>query len=105
MITIQIISRSGVDAYKMLRDKVTHEAQTWSWKNKEKTRLVHTRGPGYIQVTGSGSLVTAQIHPKDDNAFFLVEKLIGRLVAWFPHDLFAINMQFIPDESKAKKRR
>jgi hypothetical protein len=104
MISIQVIPRSGLDAYKLLRDKVTHDAQTWSWRNKAKTRLVHKNAPsGYIEVASADTVLTAQIYPQDGNPYFFVEKLIGRLVAWFPEDLFAINIQFIPDLTRRRR--
>ena len=106
MITIQVIPRGGLDAYKMLRDKVRLTAQTWSWKNKARTRLVHLNSPnGYIQVTSADNVLTARIHSLPDSHYFLVEKFIGRLVAWFPGDIFAINVQFVPDESPKKRKR
>ena len=105
MITVQVVPRSGRDAYKLLRDKVTHEAQTWSWANKAKTKLSHLgRDRGYISVSSADNVLTAQIYPKEADPYFLTEKFIGRLVAWFESDLFAINIQFIPDEKPKKKR-
>jgi hypothetical protein len=104
MIHIQVIPRGSRDAYKMLRDKVTHGAQTWAWTNKSKTRLRHSReNTGYIEVASADSVLVAQIHPKDSDAYFLTEKFIGRLVAWFEEELFAINVQFIPDEKKRRQ--
>ncbi|MBI4402460.1 MAG: hypothetical protein HY581_12615 [Nitrospirae bacterium] len=104
MITIQVIPRGGRDAYKLLRHKVIHEAQTWSWANKAKTRLSHTRkDSGYIEVSSADNVLIAQLHPQDSDPYFLVEKFVGRLVAWFEPELFAINIQFIPDEKKKRK--
>ncbi len=83
----------GVDAYRLLRDKVTHEARTWSWKNKAKTRLIHKQNArGYIEVGSADGVVVAEIRPADDgDTYFFAEKFIGRLVAWFGADLAAIN--------------
>lgn len=104
MITIQVIPCAGVDAYKILRDKVTREAQTWSWKNKAKTLLVHVKArSGYIKVGSSDNVLTAKINPRGSYPYFLREKFIGRLVAWFPEELFALNIQFL-QESKEKKK-
>ena len=96
MLSLQVIPRTGVDAYRMLRDKVTHEARTWSWKNKAKTRLSHKQNPGgYIEVGSADGVLVAEIHPADeDDTYFFAEKFIGRLVAWFQPDLAAINIQF-----------
>jgi hypothetical protein len=107
MILIQIVPKPGVDAYALLRHKVIHEARTWSWGNKRKTRLRHKNvEAGYIDVATAGGVVVARIHPSaPEELYFLVEKLIGRLVAWFHHDLAAINLQFGADAPPRKARR
>jgi hypothetical protein len=110
MIKLQIIPQSDLDAYKLLRAKVTHEARTWSWSNKAKTRLRHSRtDTGYIEVGSAEGILVAEIHPSGDDAYFLTEKFIGRLVAWFPDDIAAINLQFVaaaqPKKVKARKKR
>jgi hypothetical protein len=96
MVSLQIVPRKGIDAYGLLRDKVSHEAKTWSWKNKAKTRLVHKlNSKGYIEVGSADGVVIAEIHPGDDHdTYFFAEKFIGRVVAWFRPDLAAINVQF-----------
>ena len=104
MITIQVVARGNYDAYQLLRDKVTHEAKTWSWSNKAKTRLSHTNGGnGYIEVGSADKVLVAQIYPGNSAIYFLPEKFIGRLVAWFNQDLFAINIQFIPEAKNKRK--
>jgi hypothetical protein len=63
---------------------------------------------GYIEVGRAGSVAVAQVHPRRPaDEFFLVEKLIGRITAWFADEIVAINIQFVPDDSprKAKKQR
>ena len=37
--------KGNKDSYKLLRDKVSHEANTWSWANKAKTKLIHHAFP------------------------------------------------------------
>lgn len=110
MLSLQVIPRAGVDAYRLLRDKVTHEARTWSWKNKGKTRLVHKQNAaGYIEVGRADGVVVAEIHAANEaDTYFFAEKFIGRLVAWFLPDLTAINMQFRATDAHAtgqKKRK
>jgi hypothetical protein len=110
MIVLQIVPKAGSDAYKLLRDKVTHEAKTWSWANKAKTRLRHVNTSGYIEVGSVDGVLVAHIMPKKpQDLFFLVEKFIGRTVAWFENELTAINLQFIGEENERtrpkKKRR
>jgi hypothetical protein len=107
MITFQVVPRPGLDAYQLVRHKVIHEARTWSWANKRKTRLRHAREEaGTIEVGHAGGVLTARVHPKgSDDLFFLTEKFVGRLVAWFKDDLAAINLQFPPPEPIKPKRR
>jgi hypothetical protein len=97
MISLQIVPRHGVDAYRLLRDKVTHEARTWAWKNRKRTRLTHKSDPkrGHIDVARADGVVVAEIRPvRPDDDWFFVEKFIGRIVAWFSSDIAAINVQF-----------
>jgi hypothetical protein len=98
MISIQVVPSNGVDAYKLLRDKVTHEATTWYWVNKSKSRLRHTQvKKGYIEVASTDGVLIAQIYPKErKDLFYLSEKFIGRLIGWFDDELIAINIQFVP---------
>lgn len=110
MIVIQVVPKAGINAYKLLRSKVLHAAATWEFSNKAKTRLRHIQSAGYIDIANAGGVISAQIHPKDRrDHFYLAEKFMGRLVAWFEDDLVAINLQFVEPEKKkkpkAKKRR
>jgi len=99
MIHIQVVPREGVDAYKLLRAKVLHEAATWYWSNKAKTRLRHLQSKGHIDVAHAGGVVIATVHPKERrDLFYLAEKFMGRLVAWFEEDLVAINVQLLEEE-------
>ena len=61
------------------------------------------RDRGYIVVSSADKLLTAQINPKESDPYFLTEKFMGRLVAWFKSDLFAIKIQFIPDKKHKRK--
>lgn len=108
MLIVQVVPRAGIDAYQILRSKVIHSARTWSWKNKAKTRLQHVQQrAGYIEVRRTGSVLVAQVVPVEEaDQFFLAEKFIGRLIAWFAADLAAINLQFLDDApGRARKRR
>jgi hypothetical protein len=99
MISIQVVPSHGTDAYKILRDKVTHEAATWYWVNKTKTRLRHSQiKKGYIEVANAEGVLVAHIYPKESkDLFYLSEKFIGRLIGWFEDQLVAINIQFLSD--------
>ena len=104
MIQIQVVPKEGVDAYKLLRSKVLHEAATWDWSNKAKTRLRHVQSDGHIDVANAGGVVHARVYPKAPrDLFYLAEKFMGRMVAWFEDELAAINVQFV-EEPKPKRR-
>jgi hypothetical protein len=75
MISIQVVPKHGLDAYKLLRDKVTHEATTWYWVNKAKSRLRHNQVPkGYIEVGSAEGVLIAQIYPKEPRISFIFLK-------------------------------
>jgi hypothetical protein len=107
MLTIQVIPRQGQNAYQLLRYKVIHEAKTWSWKNKSKTRLAHKGNQdGYIEVGSASDVLVARVHAQDPGAlYFFAEKFIGRMVAWFRDDLAAINIQFPANGARSPSRR
>lgn len=107
MLVLQVVPVAGKDAYRLLRHKVTHEAQTWSWANKAKTRLRHVRiERGYIEVGSADGILVAQVVPTaESDSFFLAEKFIGRLIAWFSSEIAAINLQFLPEVVAPKKTR
>ena len=54
-----------------------------------------------------GGVLVAHIHPASQrDQFYLTEKFMGRLIAWFEKDLLAINVQFVPEPEKpARKKR
>jgi hypothetical protein len=98
-----------VDAYALLRSKVLHEATTWYWANKRKTRLRHLQSEGHIDVANAGGVIVARVFPKTSrDLFYLAEKFMGRLVAWFEPELSAINVQILhvdaPRGRPVKKR-
>jgi len=106
MISIQAVPKSDVDVYKLLRDKVTHKAHTFEWANKAKTRLHHKGSKsGYIKVGTVEGVLVAQIKPQESAHYFLCEKFIGRLIAWFENELMAINIQLKEETEKKKKRK
>ncbi len=107
MLIVQVVPKAGQDAYKLLRSKVIHEAKTWDWANKKKTRLTHKqKDRGHVDVASARGVLVARIQSRNPaDAFFLVEKFIGRLVAWFENELAAINLQLLPDEAPKRRRR
>lgn len=99
MIMIQVVPRAGENAYKLLRHKVIHEATTWAWGNKKKTRLRHVQSKGWIDIYPAGSVLVAKVVPREGrDLFYLAEKFMGRLVAWFEDELVAINVQLLDEE-------
>jgi hypothetical protein len=106
MIQIQVVPRAGVDAYALLRAKVLHEAATWYWGNKARTRLRHLQSAGHIDVANAGGVLVARVSPKDPrDIFYLAEKFMGRMVAWFETELAAIHLQILDDATPARGRR
>jgi hypothetical protein len=62
MISIQVVPKKDEDAYKLLPDKVTHEAATWYWVNAAKSRLRHTQvKKGYIEVASAEGVLVVYI--------------------------------------------
>jgi hypothetical protein len=106
MIQIQVVPRVGVDAYQLLRSKVIHEAATWYWGNKRKTRLRHLQSAGHIDVANAGGVLVARVTPKEPrDIFYLAEKFMGRMVAWFEKDLAGIHLQFLDEPASAGRKR
>jgi hypothetical protein len=106
MIQIEVVPRAGVDAYTLLRAKVLHEATTWYWSNKARTRLRHLQSAGHIDVANAGGVLVARVRPKAPrDIFYLAEKFMGRLVAWFEAELAAIHLQFLDDAPRPKRRK
>lgn len=104
MIQIQVVPRDGVDAYKLLRAKVLHDAATWYWSDKKRTRLRHVQSDGHIDIAHGGGVVVARVVPKERrDLFYLGEKFIGRMVAWFEDELSAINVQLLPPAAPVKR--
>jgi len=106
MIRIQVVPRPGADAWALLRSKVLHEAATWDWANRAKTRLRHIQSEGHIEIRHAGGVVVAEVVPKDRrDLFYLAEKFMGRLVAWFEDELAAINVQLLETPEPKRRRR
>lgn len=107
MLLLQVVPVQGSDAYKLLRARI-RIAPTWEWANKKRTRIRHVqraRG-GHIDISNAGGVLVAQVKPKTpDDLFYLAEKFAGRLIAWFEKDLLAINIQFIHEPEKPKRKR
>ena len=107
MLVLQAVPAPGCDAFRLLRGRI-REASTWVWGNKARTRLKHVQRPqgGHIAISNAGGVLVAHVRPKTPaDLFYLAEKFTGRLVAWFEADLVAINIQFVADPPKPKRRR
>ncbi len=107
MIVLQVVPAPGRDAFRLLRARI-REASTWNWGNKARTRLKHIQRPkgGHIQIANANGVLVAHVRPKTpSDLFYLAEKFTGRLVAWFEQDLVAINIQFVADPPKPRRRR
>lgn len=107
MLVLQAVPAPGHDVYKLLKARMK-TANTWKWANKGKTRLKHVQisTGGYIRVTNANGVLVAHVKPKKPgDLFYLAEKFMGRLVAWFQAELAAVNVQFIADPPPVKRRR
>lgn len=107
MLVLQVVPAPGRDAFRLLRGRI-RGASTWNWSNKAKTRIKHVQRPkgGYISIANADGVLVAHVLPKTPaDLFYLAEKFTGRLVAWFESDLVAINIQFVADPPKPKRRR
>jgi hypothetical protein len=107
MLVLQAVPAPGQNAYKLLRARI-REASTWEWANKARTRLRHVqrRQGGYIALANADGVLVAHVTPKTpQDLFYLAEKFTGRLVAWFPTELLAINIQVVPEAEPARRRR
>src|SRR5689334_23178140 len=85
MVVLQVVPIQGRDAFRLLRARI-RGASTWVWSNKAKTRLKHVQRPkgGHITITNADGVLVARVEPKTTgDLFYLAEKFIGRLVAWF----------------------
>lgn len=107
MLTVVIVPEADFDASKLLRNKVTYEAETWYWKNKKKTQLAHRQyGHGYIEVDDAQGILVAEIRAhSEDDTFLLAEKLIGACVRWFQQELSGITIQFRREMGRHDRRR
>jgi hypothetical protein len=57
-------------------------------------------------VSGAEGVLLVQIYPKEKSGeFFLTEKFVGRLVAWFKDELMAINLQFVEKSIRPRRSR
>jgi hypothetical protein len=106
MLIVQVVPHPGVDVYRLLRKKI-RDARTWSWKNKAKTKLQHIQHrSGCIEIGSTEGMVVAHIVPgEQSDQFYLAEKFIGRMIAWFASDLAAINLQFLDEPPRRKKKK
>ncbi|HEX9727710.1 MAG TPA: hypothetical protein VGA37_04340 [Gemmatimonadales bacterium] len=98
MIVIQATPREGSDAFKLLRSKVIHEAATWYWSDKKHTKLRHVQSKGHIDVAHAKGVLVARVVPKEPkDLFYLAEKFVGRLIAWFEDEVATITVQLLED--------
>ena len=105
MLVLQAVPGAGQDLYKLLRNRI-RTANTWTWGNKARTRLKHVQRlkGGFIEIVGARGVLVAYVRSTGGDPFYLAEKFIGRLVAWFADDIASINLQFLPDTTGKTKR-
>jgi hypothetical protein len=124
MIRIQVVPRAGSDVYGLLRDKTsppTFIEGNWHpvlvWEDKPKPRIVtlygngHSRewgmsvGDSYIELSSADGILVADVHPESGNQYSLITRFVGSLMQWFPQQLFAINIHFVPEARASRKKR
>jgi hypothetical protein len=104
MLRVQVVAREGYDAHKLLRDKVHKEAQTFLWGDSAKTKLRHRNYKHLTMwVAGADGVVIGHL-PQGDRSEFFLEKFVGRLTAWFPNELAALNIQFLEEPAPRRKK-
>jgi len=103
MLTVQVIPTVECKLYQLLKEKIAHHATTFFWANGTKTRLKHNAGNGYIDIASDNGILLARIKPAHRTEF-LIEKFVGRLVAWFPTEVAAINVQVIEENGTPRKK-
>ena len=107
MVVLQAVPAPGRDAFRLLRARI-RDANTWEWGNKARTRLKHVQRPrgGHIALANAGGVLVAHVEPKSaSDQFYLAEKFMGRLLAWFEQDLLAINIQMVPEPARPARRK
>ena len=70
--------------------------------------MKHVQRPkgGHIRIAGADGVLVAHVLPKTPaDQFYLAEKLMGRLIAWFESDLASINIQFLPEAPGPRRKR
>jgi hypothetical protein len=57
-------------------------------------------------VANAGGVLVSRVSPKERrDLFYLAEKFLGRLVAWFEEELAAISLQFLTETPPPRRRR
>jgi len=101
MLKIEIVPKSGWDAYELLKDRIAQRALTWVWKDQEQTVLQHIRKPGgHISLTRlENRLVARVVSASREDRMFLAERFVGRLLAWLSGELRSIHLHLdVPTE-------
>jgi hypothetical protein len=103
MLRIQIIPRGDENIYHILRQKIDNEARTFVWADNKKSRLRHVMlaHAGRLRIRDANGVLIAETYKGDQ----IVGAFIGRLAAWFPVEIAAINIQLFLNDTVRKKRR
>jgi hypothetical protein len=102
MLKIQVIPRSDANVYQILREKIDNEARTFIWADKKKLRLRHVQPAhaGQIRMRDADGILVADTHEGDQ----IAGAFIGRLTAWFPEEIVAINIQVLAGGTTKKRK-
>jgi len=103
MLRIQIVPRKDTNIYHLLRQKIDNEARTFVWADKKKLRLRHVMPAhgGLLRMRDADGVLVADTYKGDQ----IAGPFIGRLAAWFPEEIAAINIQLFPETHLHKSRK
>jgi hypothetical protein len=108
MIRLQIVERPEANLFKFLKRAMrSGELRTFALE-KQGTRVVHVRSPGYMKWMDTGGVIACEIRtPREEGKEWqLLTNFVGRLVDRFPALVQGINIQVdAPPPEPVKKRR
>jgi hypothetical protein len=109
MIRMQIVGRSGVKLYSLLKRAIrSKELRTFSLERKG-ARVVHVRSPGFMTWADAQGVVACEIKSPHDEGkeWQLLTNVVGRLADRYPAVVESINIQLTApaQEPKRKGRR
>lgn len=102
MLRIQVVPRGDENIYRILRQKIDTEARTFKWSDKRKLSLKHSQKgyPGRIRLGDAEGILVGETEGER-----LLGAFVGRLAAWFPQEVAAINIQLLAEDAVRKSAK